>query len=85
MSRISDIKRKIKTNEAFRTEFFRDPAGVLEREFGNDLRMSDAFKEEIRREVSAQKRKLSPAKPTAAIGARGRRGKKTKDKVSIVM
>jgi hypothetical protein len=90
MGKVKDLIKKIETNDEYRKEFFTDPGTLLERELGEGLRISDALKAELKREATSQKRKLSRTiKPVTAIGARtgraGRRGKRTSDRLSVVM
>jgi hypothetical protein len=85
MAKVKDVIKKIETNDEYRKEFFKDPGTFLEREFGEDVRISDALKAELKREATSQKRKLSRTiKPVTAAGA-GRRGKRTRGRLSVVM
>jgi hypothetical protein len=90
MAKVKDMIKKIETNDEYRREFFADPGGVLEREFPGDITINDALKAELKREVTSQKRKLSrTVRPVTAAGVgrgrAGRKGRKTRERVSIVM
>jgi hypothetical protein len=88
MGKVKDLIKKIETDDDYRKEFFADPGGLLEREFGGDITISDSLKAELKREATSQKRKLSRArKPVTAIGARRARAgrRKTRERVSVVL
>ncbi len=90
MGKVKDLIKKIETDDEYRRDFFADPGGLLEREFPDDIRISDELKAELKREATSQKRKLSrTVKPVTAMGARrgraARRGKRATDRLSIVM
>lgn len=90
MGKVKDIIKKIETNDEYRRDFFADPGRMLEREFPGDITISDALKDELKREATSQKRKLSRTiRPVTAAGVgrgrAGRGGRKTRGRVSIVM